>query len=101
MERLTKWVDGEVQMNFDFDTSTKEWKNTPKERRFRNGHNHIMLRLAAYEDTGLLPDEAEALKSEVERLKKIIDKLKSDTSYDLDKRINEERSNIPWENMGR
>ena len=50
MGRLTKWVDGEPIEDHDNDTSVSEWKNTAPEKRFRNGYNHCMRKLAEYED---------------------------------------------------
>jgi hypothetical protein len=76
MKRLTKRIDGEVQQNHDHDTPANEWDDTPINKLFRNNIEHCMERLAAYEDTGLMPDEVSALKvrlgervDEVARLK--------------------------------
>lgn len=58
MNRLTKWVDGEIQENHDFDATVEEWKNG---YRFRNGTKEIMSKLAAYEDSGLTPEQCNEL----------------------------------------
>jgi hypothetical protein len=50
MKRLTKRIDGEVTQNTDHNTPSKEWRETPKEKRFRNSTGACMEKLAAYED---------------------------------------------------
>lgn len=54
MDRLTKLVDGVWIENHDRDT--RHWKN---------GNRACMDRLAAYEDTGLKPEEVAALQAQL------------------------------------
>jgi uncharacterized small protein (DUF1192 family) len=58
MDRLTVYIDGEAREDHSRDTG--KWKN---------GSRECMARLAAYEDTGLTPEETAALRAEVERLR--------------------------------
>nr|DAK78457.1 MAG TPA: Initiation-control protein YabA, DnaA, DnaN, Zinc finger.7A [Caudoviricetes sp.] len=66
MERLTnQWgqnhaVPTNFDLDFAFEMGDEEWK----------GLTEIFDRLAAYEDTGLTPEEIKALTAEVERLTK-------------------------------
>ena len=54
LERLTVYIDGEAREDHSRDTG-----------RWKNGSRACMKRLAAYEDTGLTPDEIAALRAEV------------------------------------
>lgn len=56
-ERLTVYIDGEAREDHSRDTG--KWKN---------GSRECMALLAAYEDTGLTPDEIAALRAENGRL---------------------------------
>ena len=57
-ERLTVYIDGEAREDHSRDTG-----------RWKNGSRACMERLAAYEDTGLTPDEIAALRAELDALK--------------------------------
>ena len=58
MERLTKWVDGEVKPNHGY-----RQKKTGSGRMvdMEVGHNDLYLKLASYEDTGLTPERVAEL----------------------------------------
>jgi hypothetical protein len=58
MQRLTKYVDGEVRENHDNDR-----------KRYRVSYRECMARLAAYEDTGLEPHEMRLRAAELEMLR--------------------------------
>ena len=66
MDRLTVYIGGEARE--DHSRDTRDWKN---------GNRECMDRLAAYEDTGMMPDEVAALRAENERLSKWVDDLQS------------------------
>lgn len=51
-ERLTLWDDANKCWVEDHSRDTREWKN---------GHNACMNRLAAYEDSGLTPEQVQEL----------------------------------------
>ena len=61
LERLTVYIDGEAREDHSRDTG-----------RWKNGSRACMKRLAAYEDTGLTPEEIAALKAENDLLKRTI-----------------------------
>ena len=58
LERLTVYIDGEAREDHSRDTG-----------RWKNGSRACMERLAAYEDTGLTPEEIAALRAELDALK--------------------------------
>lgn len=60
MNRLTKRLENGVVKRTDVDDN--------------NRGDSVMLRLAAYEDTGLTPDEIRKMQSELDRLQAELDK---------------------------
>lgn len=55
MDRLTVYIDGEAREDHSRDTG--KWKN---------GSRECMARLAAYEDTGLMPEDIIRIRAELE-----------------------------------
>lgn len=75
MERLTLWDDANKCWIKDHSRDTRKWKN---------GNRECMNRLAAYEDTGLTPEQIKAQQQEIERLNKVLDDWKYNAKCDAD-----------------
>jgi len=60
VQRLTKYVDGVAVENHDNDATQEQCRNG---YRWRNSSEECLTKLAAYEDTGLTPEEIFEIKT--------------------------------------